>query len=153
MSACKSIGYQVFRMDMRCKCTCHELKTTTILPFFKWRTNGTIQRVHKTVSVGLFNIVGTLSPQPTIETDETTKSPNIEYIYVNCTYPTDVVLNTTQTYDSDTNTTSQGVDSETDTGQDLSTDFSQAGGVSTTSLNETAATTDNTIITNSPQTT
>lgn len=62
MSACKSIGFQVFRMDHRCKCSCHELKTTTILPFFKWLTNGTTMQWHKTRSVPLYNIVGTLSP-------------------------------------------------------------------------------------------
>ncbi|XP_022821094.1 uncharacterized protein LOC111352710 [Spodoptera litura] len=62
MTACKSIGYQVFRLDFRCKCTCHELKTTTILPFFKWRTNGTTRAWVKTSSPSLYHIYGTLSP-------------------------------------------------------------------------------------------
>nr|XP_021184072.2 uncharacterized protein LOC110371933 [Helicoverpa armigera] len=62
MTSCKSIGFQVFRMDFKCKCYCHELKTTTILPFFKWRTNGTTKTWAKTHSPSLYHVVGTLSP-------------------------------------------------------------------------------------------
>ncbi|XP_075991616.1 uncharacterized protein LOC142986791 isoform X2 [Anticarsia gemmatalis] len=78
MTACKSIGYQVFRMDFRCKCSCHDLKTTTILPFFKWRTNGTTRKRPETYSVPLYHIVGTLSPatEEEEETTETTAATN-----------------------------------------------------------------------------
>ncbi|KAF9415587.1 hypothetical protein HW555_006795 [Spodoptera exigua] len=63
MTACKSIGYQIFRLDFTCKCKCHELKTTTVLPFFKWRTNGTTRKWGRTSSPSLYNIAGTLSPR------------------------------------------------------------------------------------------
>ncbi|KAJ8729408.1 hypothetical protein PYW08_000989 [Mythimna loreyi] len=67
MTTCKSIGFRVFRLDFRCKCSCHEIKTTTILPFFKWRTNGTTKTLPSTQSPGLYHIAGTISP-PTPET-------------------------------------------------------------------------------------
>lgn len=69
MTACKSMGFQVFRLDYKCKCTCHELKTTTILPAFVWRTNGTTKQLPATYSPKLYAIVGTMSPPP-IETSE-----------------------------------------------------------------------------------
>ncbi|CAG9566876.1 unnamed protein product [Danaus chrysippus] len=40
------------------------MKTSTILPFFKWRTNGTTKVLPKTASPGLYHVVGTLSPPP-----------------------------------------------------------------------------------------
>lgn len=40
------------------------MKTSTILPFFKWQTNGTTKVLPKTASPGLYHIVGTLSPPP-----------------------------------------------------------------------------------------
>ncbi|KAJ8726381.1 hypothetical protein PYW07_001079 [Mythimna separata] len=70
MTTCKSIGFTVFRMDFRCKCSCHALKTTTILPFFKWRTNGTTKTLPRTQSPSLYHIAGTISP-PTVETTTT----------------------------------------------------------------------------------
>lgn len=62
LSACKSIGFQVFRLGFSCQCSCHELKTTTLLPFFKWRSNGTTKTWAKTSSPQLYHIIGTLSP-------------------------------------------------------------------------------------------
>lgn len=58
MTTCKMMGFQVFRMNFKCKCSCHEMKTSTILPFFKWRTNGTTKTVPKTQSARLYDIVG-----------------------------------------------------------------------------------------------
>lgn len=44
------------------------MKTTTILPFFKWRTNGTKKAVPSTKSAGQYDVAGTLSPLPVKET-------------------------------------------------------------------------------------
>lgn len=44
-------------MDFHCRCTCHTMKTTTILPFFKWRTNGTTKTVPRTQNPKLYDIV------------------------------------------------------------------------------------------------
>ncbi|CAG9784394.1 unnamed protein product [Diatraea saccharalis] len=49
-------------MDWKCKCTCHVMKTTTVVPFFMWRTNGTTRKLPKTFSPQLYHVVGTLSP-------------------------------------------------------------------------------------------
>uniref|UniRef100_A0A2A4JZA2 Uncharacterized protein n=1 Tax=Heliothis virescens TaxID=7102 RepID=A0A2A4JZA2_HELVI len=57
-------------MDFKCKCSCHELKTTTILPFFKWRTNGTTKTWARTHSPNLYHLVGTLSPATYPDYDE-----------------------------------------------------------------------------------
>ncbi|CAH0725846.1 unnamed protein product, partial [Brenthis ino] len=62
MTACKSIGYQVFRLNTSCKCSCHEIKTSTELPYFKWKTNGTTMQIPKTFSPKVYHVVGTLSP-------------------------------------------------------------------------------------------
>lgn len=64
MTTCKSIGYEVYRINFRCKCVCHKLKTTTELPFYIWRTNGTTRKVPKTFSPQLYHIVGTISATP-----------------------------------------------------------------------------------------
>lgn len=74
MTACKSIGYQVFRLNRLCKCTCHELKTSTILPFFQWKTNGTTKKIPKTFSPRLYDVVGTLSPASITNSTEVTTS-------------------------------------------------------------------------------
>lgn len=74
MSVCKSIGYEVFRLNYMCKCTCHEIKTTTVVPYFKWRTNGTPKAMPKTFSPPLYHIVGTLSPPPGSMIENTTTS-------------------------------------------------------------------------------
>lgn len=60
MVGCKSIGFQIFRMNRNCKCSCHEMKTSTILPYFKWRTNGTTRFLPKLQTPKLYEIVGTL---------------------------------------------------------------------------------------------
>ncbi|KAG6452505.1 uncharacterized protein LOC115445057 [Manduca sexta] len=72
MTACKSIGFQIFRMNRLCKCSCHEMKTSTILPFFKWRTNGTTRKRPRTYSPKLYHVVGSLSPPTTPGVDEET---------------------------------------------------------------------------------
>lgn len=63
MTTCKSIGYQVYRINFRCKCVCHKFKTTTELPFYVWRTNGTTRKIPQTFRPQLYHIVGTLSPK------------------------------------------------------------------------------------------
>lgn len=76
MTTCKSIGYEVYRINFRCKCVCHKLKTTTELPFFVWRTNGTTRKIPKTFSPQLYHVVGTISATPipkttTVEAEDT----------------------------------------------------------------------------------
>ncbi|RVE42570.1 hypothetical protein evm_012783 [Chilo suppressalis] len=75
LSACKSVGFQIIRMDQKCKCTCHAMKTTTPVPYFKWRTNGTTRKLPKTYSPQLYHIVGTLSPATTKQTPNVTTPP------------------------------------------------------------------------------
>lgn len=72
MSSCKSIGFQIYRLDNNCKCTCHELKTSTILPFFKWGTNGTTRKRPRTYDPKLYHIIGTLSPATYEPLEDTT---------------------------------------------------------------------------------
>lgn len=84
MSACKSIGLQVYRLNFKCVCTCHDVKTSTILPFFRWRTNGTTRKVPKTHSPKLYDIVGTLSPA-TIRDEKLITPVNDTMIPCNCT--------------------------------------------------------------------
>lgn len=82
MTTCKSIGYEVYRINFRCKCVCHKLKTTTELPYFIWRTNGTTRKIPQTFSPQLYHIVGTISATPitrrrvTDSTDGTTVDSN-----------------------------------------------------------------------------
>lgn len=64
MSTCKSLNYKIYRLNTFCKCSCHALSSTTILPFFKWRTNGTKRARPKTRSPGQYDVAGTLSPPP-----------------------------------------------------------------------------------------
>ncbi|KAL4708085.1 hypothetical protein ACJJTC_009864 [Scirpophaga incertulas] len=67
LTACKAIGFQMIRMDRTCKCSCHVMKTTTPVPFFMWRTNGTTRKLPFTDNPRLYNIVGTLSPATYVE--------------------------------------------------------------------------------------
>lgn len=46
------------------------MKTSTELPYFKWRTNGTTMQLPKTFSPKLYHVVGTLSPPTIIDITE-----------------------------------------------------------------------------------
>lgn len=48
------------------------MKTTTVLPFFIWRTNGTTMKMPKLQSVKLYDVVGTLSPATALRTSKPT---------------------------------------------------------------------------------
>lgn len=50
------------------------MKTTTVVPYFKWRTNGTPKAMPKTFSPRLYHIVGTLSSPSSSMTDKLTTS-------------------------------------------------------------------------------
>ncbi|KAJ2953652.1 hypothetical protein O0L34_g1264 [Tuta absoluta] len=78
MTTCKSIGFQIFRLNFRCNCSCHALKTTTILPFFKWRTNGTTKTLGTTRRPRIFEIYGPMfhSLETTIKVEKN-ESENI----------------------------------------------------------------------------
>lgn len=78
MTACKSIGFEIFRMNNNCKCTCHETKTSTILPFAKWRTNGTTRKEPSTFRPSLYHVVGTLSPAIYSTESNVANSSNME---------------------------------------------------------------------------
>lgn len=109
MSACKAMSFQVYRIDQRCRCTCHEMQTTTILPFFKWRTNGTTRAVPKTRSVKIYEIVGTISPPPETDTEPTNATTNF-------TCPTfDFTGNTTSPVNSTDNSTIESLDENNST--------------------------------------
>ncbi|CAF4759338.1 unnamed protein product [Pieris macdunnoughi] len=70
LTACKSLGYQIFRLNHKCSCSCHEMKTSTFLPFFMWRTNGTTRKVPKTNAPKLYQVVGTLFPPELLSSGE-----------------------------------------------------------------------------------
>lgn len=77
LTVCKSIGYQIHRLDTFCKCTCHDIKTSTFLPFFKYRTNGTTRRQPKTFSPRLYHVVGPYSPPSFFDTSESAENDTI----------------------------------------------------------------------------
>lgn len=110
MTTCKSIGYEVYRINFRCKCVCHKFKTTTDLPFFIWRTNSTTRKIPETFSPQLYHVVGTISATPipkmpvTIGTDETTS------VDANDTDHNDTEGNTTVGNETDDATTEQAGD-------------------------------------------
>lgn len=105
LTSCKSMGYKVFRMGTSCKCTCHELKTTTELPFFVWRTNGTTRQTPATYSPSLYHIVGTLSPPTAATTEENiTTTINITDLCGHTT-PASNATNVTDVPEGDSNST------------------------------------------------
>ncbi|CAK1549935.1 unnamed protein product [Leptosia nina] len=56
------------------------MKTSTFLPFFMWRTNGTTRRIPKTLPPKLYQVVGTLFPPVPLlsgEEETTTVGANI----------------------------------------------------------------------------
>lgn len=61
LTACKSKNFEIYRLNFRCKCTCHQKKSSKSLPYFKWMTTGTTKKVPKTQSPSLWSIIGTLS--------------------------------------------------------------------------------------------
>ncbi|CAG4944766.1 unnamed protein product [Colias eurytheme] len=46
------------------------MKTSTILPFFMWRTNGTTRKIPKTYEPQLYQVVGTLFPPESLSSNE-----------------------------------------------------------------------------------
>ncbi|KAI8427913.1 hypothetical protein MSG28_002255 [Choristoneura fumiferana] len=113
MNQCKSIGYQLYRLDRNCNCSCYQMKTSTILPFFRWKTNGTTKKVPKTHSPRLYDIVGTLSPFPTKTEIPTT-------VFTCPTLPTAQSADVTPNSTSDSNSTSISTGNGTDVSSDSS---------------------------------
>lgn len=142
MTSCKSIGYEVYRINFRCKCVCHKLKTTTDLPFYIWRTNSTTRKVPKTFSPHLYHVVGTLSPASSPVTETTLQESTLDPCghYNNSGKPTgnDSNVETTTTGGDESETTADGEstgDSDrTGAGSDGSngTDSSRGGDEATT---------------------
>lgn len=121
MSACKSIGYQVFRMNSRCKCSCHDMKTSTVLPFFKWRTNGTTRSLPKTRSPRLYHIVGTLSLPSKIDSVETTVDSTLpDYAVRTSTSSSERERNNNSDTSGKTGSYSNDMETERTSGQDNS---------------------------------
>lgn len=65
------------------------MKTSTILPFFKWRTNGTTRKLIVTNSPRLYSVAGTAYPKERTTVEETTTEPS------NFTYPICVTVKNT----------------------------------------------------------
>lgn len=113
MNQCKSIGYQLHRLDRSCNCSCYQMKTSTILPFFRWKTNGTTKKVPKTHSPRLYDIVGTLSPFP-----KKTEQPTT--VFTCPTLPTGQPADFTSNSTLDSNSTSVSTGNGTKTSSDSS---------------------------------
>lgn len=57
LTSCKQMGYSIFRLNFECKCACHEMKTSTVLPYFKFSTNGTTREFPLTYSPRIYDVV------------------------------------------------------------------------------------------------
>ncbi|XP_053601125.1 uncharacterized protein LOC128669915 [Plodia interpunctella] len=101
LAACKSHGYQIFRISTKCECSCFDLRRPDVLPFFKWRTTTDVTKSFpKTHSVSLYHIIGTLSPFTEEEEESTTMNTTI------FTCPTlPAAAGSSETTDGDGNTT------------------------------------------------
>ncbi|XP_047986829.1 uncharacterized protein LOC125226783 [Leguminivora glycinivorella] len=129
MTNCKSLGYEVYRLDRSCKCTCHEMRSTMALPYYKWYTTDTPKRVPTTRSARLWDVVGTLSPHP-IEQTTTPEDNN--------TCPTFPTINATESTGNETEvTTSAGDGSNTTEATNATSDGPDTNG--TNGGNEDAA--------------
>ncbi|CAK1603108.1 unnamed protein product [Parnassius mnemosyne] len=139
MTTCKMMGFQIFRMNYKCKCSCHEMKTSTVLPYFKWRTNGTTKTVPKTQSPRLYDVVGKYTETET-ETQTETNVSDADVV-VNFTCPTlsySTSNNTTSNYTTSNYTTT--ISSDDDRGNATSTaDGSTQGGDTNTTPSTTLA--------------
>ncbi|XP_013181118.1 PREDICTED: uncharacterized protein LOC106127559 [Papilio xuthus] len=107
MTTCKMMGFQIFRMNFKCKCSCHDMKSTTIVPYFKWRTNGTTKTVPKTQSARLYDIIGI----ETVTTQGYTGNATCPTFYYPTTPPTD-----TKSSSSGSNNSTNAGGTGTDTG-------------------------------------
>lgn len=85
------------------------MKTTTIVPYFKWRTNGSTKTVPKTQSARLYDIIGI----ETVTTQGYTGNATCPTYYYPTTPPSDTKSQNTT---SGTNNTSIGSGTEAVTG-------------------------------------
>ncbi|CAG5022151.1 unnamed protein product [Parnassius apollo] len=111
-------------MNFKCKCSCHDLKTTTILPFFKWRTNGTTKTVPKTQSPRLYDVVGKYTETET-QTETKVSDVNVNFTcptlnYSTINYPTSI------SSDDGRGNTSNTADGTTQSGDKTSIDINTA---------------------------
>lgn len=125
----------MYRINFRCKCVCHKFRTTTELPFYVWRTNGTTRKLPRTFRPQLYHIVGTLSPKPIHKTTTEVNNDTTEITGTegNATDKTNVDSNaTTEEGTTNSNGDETGVTETSDGGKTDATTASDDNKVVTT---------------------